>query len=305
MPALPVAAADAPAAPSTPAGVTLRSDLAYDAHPRQRLDLYLPTGRMRAPRPVILYLHGGNWNSGSKAEGRALALRFVAQGYAAACVDYRLSGDAEFPAQIEDCKSAVRWLRANARANGLDPEHIGVIGVSAGGHLAALLGAMNSSHLYESGASLDQPSKVQGVCVISAPLDLRQLYDASRALGTPLAEDIVQLLGGPPAQVPVPTAASDPIPFVDRDSPPFLILHGDRDPVVPLAQARRLYDAIVEQHFSAHLHVIHGAGNGGTAFFSPGICAMVDEYFTQTLRRGTRPPELDPAVLTESTAATP
>ncbi len=286
-----------------PAGVIVHRDFAYDAHPRQKLDLYLPIGRLTQPRPLIIYLHGGGWRQGSKDDGRPLALRFVAQGYAVACVDYRLSGDAGYPAQLEDAKAAVRWLRGSAERYGLDRDHFGILGVAAGGHLAALLGAMNSCRLYESGAALDQPSRVQAVVDCSGPVDLLQLFDDAQRRGTPVAGEIVQLLGGEPRQVPVPAGASNPIQFADVETPPFLIIHGDQDPAVPLGQSRLLYDALVAKGLCAHLHIIHGAGHGGPAFTAPGVNALVDEFFAQTLKKGGQPPELEPAAITESRAA--
>ena len=285
-----------------PAGVTLRRNLPYDDGPLRTLDLYLPTGRLTAPRPVILCLHGGGWHGGDKADERERALRFVAQGYVAACANYRLSPDCGFPGQIEDVKSVVRWLRSNATRLGLDPEHIGVIGPDAGGHLAVLLGAMNSCLLYESGGSLDQPSHVAAVCALSAPSDLAKLYASAQAAGTTTAADIIMLLGGPPAQVPVPTNASNPLLFADAQTPPMLLIHGDQDPLVPLEQARLLYDGLVAKNLGVHLHVIHGAGHAGAAFEAPDIHALEDAYFAKTLRPQGPPPNAPDATLSESTA---
>jgi acetyl esterase/lipase len=287
----------------TPAGVNVRRDLPYDTHPRQQLDLYLPIGRLAQPRPVIVFIHGGSWRTGSKADGRRLAWRFVAQGYAVACIDYRFSSDAGFPAQLEDCKSAVRWLRGNAERYALDREHIGVLGVSAGGHLAALLGAMNSSSLYESGGSLDQHSRVQGVVDFFGPVDLLQLFDDARKSQDPLAGEIALLLGGDPHRVPVPTTASNPTLFIDAATPPFLIIHGAQDPSVPPTQSRLLYDALVKSKITAHLHLIHGAAHFGPAFVAPNINAMVDAFFARMLKEDPQSPELKSADVTESTAA--
>ncbi len=285
-----------------PPGVVVRTDLAYDVDPLQTLDLYLPAGRPAHPRPVIVYVHGGGWRKGDKADGRRLAFHFVVQGYAVACIDYRLSSAAEHPAQLEDCKSAVRWLRANADRYGLDPFHFGAIGVSAGGHLAALMGVLNINRLYESGATLDQPSRVQAVCDFFGPTDLLRLFETSKKQGTPQADEIVQLLGGDPHVVQAQTLSANPIGFIAIEAPPFLIIHGDQDTAVPLEQSQLLYAALVKAHVSAHLHIIHGAGHTGPAFIAPDINAMVDEFFNQTLKQGDRPPNLNPAALTESTA---
>ena len=122
-----------PAPPRLPAGVKMLRDSEYvpDGHERHRLDLYLPE-RSEGRRPLIVWIHGGGWTGGSK-EG-CPAVSFVSKGYAVASINYRLSQHAVFPAQIEDCKAAIRWLRTNAAKYGLEPEHVGVWGASAGGH---------------------------------------------------------------------------------------------------------------------------------------------------------------------------
>src|SRR5262249_44701972 len=132
-----------------------------DGHERNRLDLYLP-GKGDGPFPVILWLHGGSWIRGSKDNCHAAPL--CAKGYAAASMNYRFLQHADFPAQIEDCKAAVRWLRANARKYNLDPDHIGVMGASSGGHLATLLGTAGQVKEFDAyGDHRDQSSRVQAV----------------------------------------------------------------------------------------------------------------------------------------------
>jgi acetyl esterase/lipase len=288
-----------------PPHVVVRRYLAYDTAPRQKLDLYLPQGHAVKPRPLIVYLHGGGWRKGSKADGQRVAFRFVGEGYAVACVDYRLSGDALYPAQIEDCKAAVRWLRSNADRLDLDPDHIGVIGVSAGGHLAALMGALNSAHLYETGASMDQGSHVQAICDFFGPIDLLRWYEAASRQGQPAAEEVAQLVGGDPRQQAIAVRSTNPTRFIDGATCSFLIIHGDNDTIVPLEQSRLLYAALVAKDINVHLHVVKNAGHTGPAFVTPEINAMVDEFFSQTLKTPPgRGPDLAPSAITES-AATP
>lgn len=123
------------APPGVPEGVQVLRDLTYveGGHERNRLDLYLPEKAEGRP-PLVVWIHGGAWQAGSKED--CAAVRLTAKGYAVASINYRLSQHAVFPAQIEDCKAAIRWLRANAAKYHLDPDHIGVWGSSAGGHLA-------------------------------------------------------------------------------------------------------------------------------------------------------------------------
>ncbi|MDB6093069.1 MAG: lipase/esterase [Verrucomicrobia bacterium] len=287
----------------TPAGVVIRRDLSYDQNPSQKLDLYYAMGRTTQPRPVIIYLHGGGWQKGSKADGRRVAFHFAAQGYAVACVDYRLTGEAAFPAQLEDVKSSVRWLRSNAERLNLDRDHIGVVGISAGGHLAALTGAMNSTRLFESGGSMEQHSRVQAVVDFFGPIDLNRLYEYSQKAGSPQAAEIAQLIGGDPHRLPVPAHNSNPSLFIDVETPPFLIIHGDNDAIVPLEQSRILYDAAVKNSINARLHVIHGAGHTGPAFVAPDITAIVDRFFAAILKPGDPPVDLGASAITESQAA--
>ncbi|MDB6126954.1 MAG: nlhH 2 [Verrucomicrobia bacterium] len=288
----------------TPPRISIRQDLPYDAQPAQKLDLYLPLGKVVKPRPMIVYLHGGGWTKGSKADGKRFAFRFAQRGYVVACIDYRLTSDATFPAQLEDCKAALRWLRSNAERFAIDRDRVGVVGISAGGHLAALLGALNSSRIYETGSSMDQNSTVQAVCDFFGPVDLLRLYDDAQKSGAAQASEVSQLVGGDPHQFPRPTRAANPIAGLDASSPPFLIIHGDRDTVVPLEHSRLLYDALVAKGIKAHLHVIHGAGHTGPAFVAPEINAMVDDFFAKTLKPTETSGELKTAVVTESDAIT-
>ena len=168
-----------------PPGVTVLRDLQYiqGGHGRNRLDLYLPDkadGRL----PLVVWIHGGAWWAGSKEGCPAVPL--VGKGYAVASINYRLSQHAVFPAQIEDCKAAIRWLRANAVKYHLDPDHVGVWGESAGGHLVAMLGTTgNAKELEGTGGNLDQSSHVQCVIDWFGPSDLVTVGTQTDKPGTP------------------------------------------------------------------------------------------------------------------------
>src|SRR5262249_39045436 len=165
-----------PPRPRLPNGTKVHKDLEYvqGGHERQRLDLYVPE-RADTPLPVIVWIHGGAWMGGSK-DGGVPALPFLGKGYAVASVNYRLSQHAVFPAQIQDCKAAIRWLRANAKTYNLDPERIGVWGASAGGHLVALLGTSGGvEDLEGKGGNADQSSRVQAVVDFFGPTDFLQM----------------------------------------------------------------------------------------------------------------------------------
>lgn len=296
--------ADTPINLPTPATVRIYPNLAYvePGAPRQKLDLYIPFPVSAKPVPVIVYLHGGGWQRGSKADGRAFAFRMVAQGYAVACVGYRLSSEARFPAQLEDCKVAVRWLRDNAARYRLDIDHFGAVGVSAGGYLAALLGATGSTHLFDSGAHQGQSSSLQAVCEFFGPIDLLELYEYSDDHQSPQADEIAKLLGGDPHVMQEQARMANPITYLEGDAPPYLLVHGTNDTVVPPDQSRLLYDILAKRRIPVHLHLIHEAGHTGPAFVAPEINAMVDGFFSDALKPTPQSQGLAKAIVTESTA---
>jgi len=162
--------ADEKSAPKLPAGVRMERDLAYveGGDESQKLDLYLPEQPAAGPLPLIVHIHGGGWRGGSKFPCPFLVL--VNRGYAVASIEYRFSQKAVFPAQIQDCQAAIRWLRGHAGKYGLDAEKVGVIGGSAGGHLSALVGTAGGAKAFpQIGGFSDQPDDVQCVCDIFGP----------------------------------------------------------------------------------------------------------------------------------------
>ena len=158
--------------PVLPAGIRLERDLAYvpDADAAQKLDLYLPEQRPEKPLPLIVHIHGGGWRGGSKFPCPATGM--VLKGYVVASVEYRFSQKAIFPAQIQDCQAAIRWLRAHSKEYGIDPERVGVVGGSAGGHLSALVGTAGGKKAFAPiGGHEQQSDRVQAVCDIYGPAD--------------------------------------------------------------------------------------------------------------------------------------
>ena len=195
-----------------------------------------------------------------------------------ASINYRLSQHAVFPAQIEDCQAAIRWLRTNAKKYGFDPDYVGVWGASAGGHLAALLGTMDSKN---NSANLDRSARVQAVVDWFGPADFLQMGKQFDAPDTPVA----RLIGGPIRKNRDKAERASPVTYVGKAAPPFLIMHGDKDAVVPLGQSELLADALKKAEVKVTLHVIHGAGHGGPQFDSPENRKLVAEFFDQNLRR--------------------
>jgi len=264
-------------------GVRVLRDIEYvpGGHERQRLDLYLPASAGQGPVPVIIWVHGGAWRAGSKE--RCPARRFVERGYAVASINYRLSQHAIFPAQIEDCKAAVRYLRANAGRYGLDAGRFGAWGSSAGGHLVALLGTAGDVKMFERGPNLDVSSRVQAVCDYYGPTDLtvRSRDWAARRHDSP-DSPLYRLLGGPVRLNQEKCKQASPVSYVSEDDPPFLIVHGDKDPVVPHNQSEILYRALVKAGVEAKLYTVKGGGHGG--FKDPSVEKMVEEFFDAHLK---------------------
>ncbi|MCM2370275.1 alpha/beta hydrolase fold domain-containing protein [Aporhodopirellula aestuarii] len=285
-------------------GVTAHRDVAYvkSGHERQKLDIYVPESS--EPLPVLIWVHGGGWQGGSKDGCPPLRSGYTQKGYAVASIGYRLSGDAKFPAQIEDCKSAIRWLRAHAEEFNLDPERFGVWGSSAGGHLVALLGTSGDVKEFEVGESLDQSSRVQAVCDFYGPTDLNVFvstpgYESHASMNSPESK----LIGGLVADHPEVARKINPITFVSDDDPPFLIVHGDKDGTVPINQSKLLFDAFKKTGVAVHFHTIHGAGHGGPGFNEPTVEDMVSEFFETKLKANAENPATPKATQSESTAS--
>jgi acetyl esterase/lipase len=231
------------------AGVAIQRDLVYKRVNGTvlTLDLYRPE-KISGSLPVVVWIHGGAWRRGRKERCPAVVL--VQDGFAVASVDYRLTRTAPFPAQIEDCKAAVRWLRANASTYDLDPDHIGAWGMSAGGHLAALLGTSGGvPELEGDGDNMQYSSRVQAVCDVAGPADLPALKN----VGPKRTAAIEALLGQPLEKDRAKALAASPIHYVSRDDPPFLIVHGEGDRVIPVEQSQRFYEELRKAGVNATL----------------------------------------------------
>jgi len=247
-----------------------------------KLDLYVPEAAGDAAVPLVVWIHGGAWVSGSRAHTPALAV--LGDEYAVASIDYRLAEFAPFPAQIEDCNAAIRFLRAHASQYGYDPDRIGVWGASAGGLLASLLGTSNGMEELEGqvGGDVGTSSRVQAVCDFCGPSDLLAMVDQLREAdpSVPILP-ILLLLGGPLAEREVLAQLASPVEHADAGDPPFLIVHGDADDVVPYAQATGFHAALAGAGVDATLCVV---GRAGHCDFPPWVDDVVRAFFDRTLR---------------------
>jgi acetyl esterase/lipase len=277
---------------SVQGNVEVKRDLSYvpDGHERHKLDLYLPKAKDQQPdvpaskRPLVIWIHGGAWRAGSKNGCPAGPL--VERGFVVASINYRLSNHAVFPAQIHDCKAAIRWLRANADEYGIDAEKVGVWGSSAGGHLVALLGTSGDVKDLEGDlGNLDQSSRVQAVCDWFGPTDLLLMNQQAGEFGTmdhdaPNSPES-QLLGGTLQQVPDKAKRASPLTYVTSDDPPFLIVHGDQDPLVPWQQSQMLTDSLKAAKCKVTFTIVSGAGHG--RFKEPQVTEDSLKFFEDAL----------------------
>jgi acetyl esterase/lipase len=254
----------------------------HDGHKRQKLDIYLPDReKYPEPVPIVVWVHGGAWRAGSKQNCRSRV--FLQDGYAAASINYRLSRHAIFPAQIEDCKAAIRYLRANSEKYNIDPERIGVWGASAGGHLVALLGTTGDMNGFDKGPNLNVSSKVKAVCDFFGPTDFTKMSDFESNMDHDAPDSPESLLiGGPVQQNKAKCRRANPITYVTRNDPPFLIVHGDKDLLVPHNQSELLYEALKMAGVDVKFHTVKGGGHG---FRDEQVDRMVKEFFNRHLKK--------------------
>ncbi len=278
------------AEPTVPDGYRRINDIEYAkvGNHRLLLDVYLPTD-VKTP-PLVMWVHGGAWRSGSRSKMPLLDL--VKSGFAVASVDYRLSPVAKFPAQIHDCKAAIRFMRASAKRFGINGERVGVAGSSAGGHLAALIGVSNNHKLLEGdvGDHDGQSSSIQAIVDYYGPTNFTTILKQSTPHGLSVRVPALELLlGGQPEKKPDLARLASPVFHVDRHDPPLLLIHGDQDPQVPINQSHELHGAYKQLKLPAHFEVVHGGAHGGAGFFDERRNTMVREFFTKHLIPRTSP----------------
>ncbi len=238
--------------------VELFKDIVYGSGggEKLKLDLASPKG-LTSAAPAIVWIHGGGWQFGSKNEFQSLIRQSALAGYVAVSVDYRLAPKHMFPAQIEDCKCAVRWLRAHAEKLHVDPERIGAVGSSAGAHLVMLLGTTGPDDGLEgTGGWADSSSSVRAVVSFAGPTDLRTEFPpASRKL-------VEAFLGGTPSDKAEVARAASPITYVSSGDAPMLLFHGTNDPLVPYPQAYQMAEALTGAKVSGRVELMLGEGHG-------------------------------------------
>lgn len=267
------------AAPKVPEGVEVLRDLEYAQVKGVglKLDLYRPSARPSAPMPLVIWVHGGGWKTGTKANCPAAWL--ATKGYAVASLDFRLLPEHPWPAQIEDPIAALRWLRKESGRYGFDAERTAAMGGSSGGHVVALWGTL----------TLPAEDKVKAVVDWYGPTDLltmppnvlsekRTRADLAKANGA-------LLLGGIVMDQPEKAKAVSALHQVSKDDVPFLIMHGTADTSVPVDQSERLHAALKAAGVESTLKLLPGAGHGGREFDSPESRALIQAFMDKHLKR--------------------
>ncbi|MBP6785544.1 MAG: alpha/beta hydrolase [Verrucomicrobiales bacterium] len=246
------------------------------------LDLHLPTN---ANPPLIVYIHGGAWRAGSKTDVPITAL--LDHGFAIASVEYRLSTEAVFPAQVHDIKAAIRFLRAKATTYQVDASRVGIVGTSAGGHLAALVGVTNHDPELEGkvGDHLDQDCGVQAIISLYGASDLTTILSQSTPFGLKMRVPALQLLlGGTPEENPDLAKLASPVAHLDANDPPLLLIHGDADPQMPPAQSQELAAACEALKLPVQLILMPGSKHGGPEFYDVERTQRMADFLTKHLQ---------------------
>ena len=265
---------------SSPYGeATVVTNIAYVDRPtsRQNFDLYLPS-KGDKPFPLIFWIHGGAWMMGFKDWDNVKYLD--RHGYAIASIDYRMSTEARFPAQIQDCNTALNFILAHATNYGINPRQFVVGGGSAGGHLALLLGLARNEKAFGADASI----KPLAILDFFGPADFNRMKDDLEAIhsdnGIKLFQDAVpKLLGEPLGQSSDEAKIASPVTYVSAASPPVLILQGGKDDLVPVAQSRRLHEALDQAGVKNQLIVLDAhAGHDGPFFITPEVESKVTGF---------------------------
>lgn len=275
----------APVQPKLPNGVAFHPDLTYARYGERELhlDLFAPKDGA-GPFPAVVFVHGGGWSGGSKLEYRAMAQQLAARGYVTACIAYRLSGEAKFPAAVQDGKAAVRWLRASAGKYRVDPERIGAVGGSSGGHLVCMMATAGHVAAFEGdGGNGAFPSAIQAAVNMAGTMDMTMPHFVERVRKNP-KDPAAVFLGATYDANPKVYAEASPITYLDCCTPPMLFMDGEHDRPAFRTEATR--KRLKELGIKTDLIVVK---DGPHAFwlFEPWFGPTVEDvsrFFGQTLQ---------------------
>ncbi|HEY7120239.1 MAG TPA: alpha/beta hydrolase [Tepidisphaeraceae bacterium] len=268
-----------------PPNVDFRPDITYATVNGEelKLDFSQPkdaTGQL----PCVVVIHGGGWAAGNRKAHDNITWEFAKRGYVSATVSYRFAPKDPFPAQVQDVKAAVRFLRGNAERFHIDPAHVGAVGFSAGAHLSMMLGAMDKADgLDDVGEQRDQPSKVQAVVSYFGPTDLLAPYpDVTKPI-------LAKFLGGSVTEKPDLARQASPITYVNAGDAPMLLFQGTKDVLVPFEQATLMADALTKANVPGRVELILGANHGWAGAEMSRTAEETYAFFNQYLKA--KPPK--------------
>jgi acetyl esterase/lipase len=275
--------------------IRVERDIEYGTVDGVKLQLDIATPTTPGPHPCVVCFHGGAWKAGNKSHlsyqsryldvdfgsGKMSLLEWLArQGYVAVTVGYRLAPEHKFPAQIEDAKTAIRFLRKQANRYRLDPDRIAAMGYSAGGHIVALLGTTDPSVGFEGSLYREQSSKVNCVIDFFGPTDL-SLYGVSEGLVNTVFKP---LMGCRYSEKPDVYKKASPIEHVSKSAPPFLILHGTADILVPIIHSERFHEKLLSAGVKSELKTYSGAGHGWSGDSAKDSMQSVTQFLESNLK---------------------
>lgn len=308
------AACPAFAAPSVPADsqplsvavtrpqIKLISDVVFEQVPTRgyenramKMDLLVP--QVKEPMPAIVFVTGGGFINANKDSYIQERLRLAEEGYVTASIEYRVAPTATFPEPLQDVKAAVRYLRAHAEQFRIDPDRIGIFGGSAGGYLAAMAGTTSGTRRFDAGDHLDQSSAVQAVVDLYGVSDLTSIGadyapEVQALHRTSGATEALWLKGSPVfdgraggvQDYPEEAEAANPLHYISEATPPFLLMHGDRDTVVSPSQTEILHQALRAKGVDSTRYVVQGAAHGGVYWVQPEILEIIVDFFNAHLK---------------------
>lgn len=266
-------------------------DYAGDGIEGHKLDIYVPDDGKTLHKVVVL-IYGSAWfsNRDKQKAFECIGQPLVDAGFAVVSINHRASTEARFPAQINDVKAAIRYVRAHARAYGFDTSFVGITGYSSGGHLASLAGTTNGVKTYtvgketvdiegEVGQCLGSSSKVSAVVDWFGPIDMMRMDNCSAPKDGKSPEAV--LLGVAPAENPDLVALLGPATYLDRKDPMFLVIHGDADPVVPYCQSERFAEALKAKGLLWDFVTVPGGKHGPVTFNKDTMKRMVEFFQKQ------------------------
>ena len=245
-----------------------------------QMDIYRPL--TPGKKPAVIAIHGGGWRGGDKRRERRLALMLAKKNYVVFAINYRLAPQHPWPAALDDCQRAVRWVRHQANEYEVAPKRIAALGQSAGGHLSSLLGTMRQTRQHSDPLLQKPSSQVNAVVNLYGPADMVKQFEHA-----PTKRILLGFLGKPPTEAADVYAAASPVTHITRKSAPFLTLHGSEDPTVPVEQARLLHQALQANGVSSKLVILEGARHGWRADSEHGRRAdrEILEFLNRRLRK--------------------